>query len=423
MAIETISAEARPAARSAGRGSTTKQIRTADCCIVGAGPARMILALLLARNGVKVELLEAHETFERDFRGDSVHPSTLELFDQLGLMEHLVPLQRAKGSDFPIHLPDGSILESPPRRLPTRFPHTLAVPQPAFLELLADAASAYPSFHLVMGARVEQLIEDSGVVRGVRYRARDGWHEVRASVVIGADGRFSKVRQLADISLRNTAQEIDLLWLRLPKSPTDPPRAYGLYPRGGSALVVGDRGDMWQMGLVLPKASYQQLRAAGLEALRQRVAGLAPWLADRTSQLQNWQQTSLLSIQAGLVERWYQPGLLLIGDAAHVMSPIFGVGINFAIQDAIVAANILGPRLRRGGVRPRDLAAVQRRREWPTRLMQFLQELEKYQELDIRPPLTMKIAARLAELAPMRKLRSRLIGFGGYRPELAYANR
>jgi 2-polyprenyl-6-methoxyphenol hydroxylase-like FAD-dependent oxidoreductase len=274
-----------------------------------------------------------------------------------------------------------------------------------------------------MGARVEQLIEDSGVVRGVRYRARDGWHEVRASVVIGADGRFSKVRQLADISLRNTAQEIDLLWLRLPKSPTDPPRAYGLYPRGGSALVVGDRGDMWQMGLVLPKASYQQLRAAGLEALRQRVAGLAPWLADRTSQLQNWQQTSLLSIQAGLVERWYQPGLLLIGDAAHVMSPIFGVGINFAIQDAIVAANILGPRLRRGGVRPRDLAAVQRRREWPTRLMQFLQELEKYQELDIRPPLTMKIAARLAELAPMRKLRSRLIGFGGYRPELAYANR
>jgi 2-polyprenyl-6-methoxyphenol hydroxylase-like FAD-dependent oxidoreductase len=423
MVLKTLSADARPAVRAAGTGSATNQLRTTDCCIVGAGPAGMILALLLARNGVHVELLEAHETFERDFRGDSVHPSTLELFDQLGLMDRLVPLQRAQGSDFPIHMPDGSIVESPPRRLPTRFPNTLSVPQRAFLELLADAASRYPTFHLVMGARVEQLVQDDGVVRGVRYRARDGWHEVRAEVVIGADGRFSKVRQLSAIPMHDTAQEIDLLWLRLPKWPTDPPRAYGLYPRDGAALVVGDRGDMWQMGLILPKASYQKLRAAGLDALHKRLAGLAPWLGDRSSRLQSWQETSLLSIQASLVDRWYKPGLLLIGDAAHVMSPIFGVGINFAIQDAIVAANILGPRLREGGVRPRDLAAVQRRREWPTRTMQFLQELEKYKELDIRPAPGMGLAARLVELAPLRSLRSRLIGFGGYRPERVHTQR
>jgi 2-polyprenyl-6-methoxyphenol hydroxylase-like FAD-dependent oxidoreductase len=390
-----------------------------DCCVVGGGPAGIVLALLLARQGVRVVLLEAHDNFDRDFRGDSVHPSTLELIDQLGLMDRLLALPHVPFDDFPVHLPDGTVASQVKRRLPGRFQATLSMRQSVLLDMLADAAGEYPTFTLRKGARVEQLVEEDGQVRGVRYRGRDGWHEVRAQLVVGADGRFSKIRQLARVSINELSQEVDVLWLRLPKSSNDPPRAHGLYPGERTLLVVGDRGDRWQIGFVFAKGAYQQMRDAGLQALRDRIAQTAPWLADRTQALEDWNQTSLLVVQSGRAQRWYRPGLLLIGDAAHVMSPVFGVGINYAIQDAIAASNRLGPRLLRGEVRTSDLAAVQKRRELPTRIMQFLQSYGEQNA--VAGPLAYgwreRAVGALLDMRPLSDIRLRLVIFGGFRAE------
>ena len=208
---------------------TTTNMSQTDCVVVGGGPGGMVLALLLARQGVHVLVLEARENFEREFRGDTVHPSTLELLDELGLLDRVSDLADARGYDFPIHLPDGSIVTMPREPIPSRFNESWNVPQTAFLELLVEAAQRYPNFRLEMGARVEELIEDGGSIQGVRYRTRNGVCEVQAQLVIGADGRFSKVRQLAGLPLVITAQEVDLLWMRLPQLPSDPPRSYGLY--------------------------------------------------------------------------------------------------------------------------------------------------------------------------------------------------
>jgi 2-polyprenyl-6-methoxyphenol hydroxylase-like FAD-dependent oxidoreductase len=376
------------------------------------------MALLLARQGVEVMLLEAHQDFDRDFRGDTVHPSTLEMLDELGLLKRLLELPHARVSDFPFHFPDGRV--SPPgcNRLRSRHPDSYQIPQTQFLDLLVSEARQFPSFHLVMGARVDQLIQGTASVCGVRYTAPDGPHEVRAALVVGADGRFSKVRQLADIPLKDTAEPMDVLWLRLPRRPTDPERAHGIYMGGDGLLVVMDRGDAWQVGYVFAKGAYQRLRAAGLEVLRESIGEYAPWLGDRTEHLQDWRQTSLLSVAAGRVQQWYRPGLLLVGDAAHVMSPVAGVGINYAIQDAIVASNLLGQRLRQGALRTQDLAAVQRRREFPTRLMQFLQRgMRPRFESSGKASAVHPLAAWLIDLPPVAELRARLIGFGGWQPE------
>jgi 2-polyprenyl-6-methoxyphenol hydroxylase-like FAD-dependent oxidoreductase len=404
--------------------STTPQIpKTVDCLIVGGGPAGVVLSLLLARQGVEVALLEAHETFDRDFRGDTVHPSTLELLDQLGLIDKVLELAPERIADFPMHFEDGTVSEPLPWRLNARHPYTLQVPQARFLDLLVAEAARYPNFHVAMGARVEQLVEDKGVVRGARMRYSGGWLDVRAQLVVGADGRFSRTRQLARMPLETFAQPMDVLWLALPKSPGDPVRARGLYPRPGRMLVVMDRPDGWQIGLVFAKGGYQRLRSAGIDALRRSIAEIAPWLADRVETLERWTQTSMLSVEAGRVKRWYRPGLLLIGDAAHVMSPVAGVGINYAIQDAIVAANRLGPRLLRRDVRLADLAAVQRRREWPTRLMQSFQGVMQQGLTDgPRPGQARPLVVRLLELVPpISALRTRLIAYGGLQPERAAA--
>jgi 2-polyprenyl-6-methoxyphenol hydroxylase-like FAD-dependent oxidoreductase len=391
-------------------------------CIAGGGPGGMILALLLGRAGIPTTLFEEHENFERDFRGDTVHTSTMELMDALGLADRLLELPHAKIHRLGFDTPSGPVVMADLTRIRSKFPYITMMPQARFLDFLAEEMSKLPSVRLVMGAAVHGLLwEDpwglSGIadrppereaeagaaeaangqsarpksppappapghgplpedatVRGVHYRTRTGQHDVRAPLTIAADGRFSRVRRLAGFELESSAPPMDVVWFRLPRRPTDPEDAQGKIGNG-HLLVILNRGDEWQIAYVIPKGTYREIRAAGLPAFRQTVAEMAPELADRVDALQDWHEMSLLSVESGRIRRWYRPGLLLIGDAAHVMSPVGGVGINYAIQDAVVAANVLTDPLRRGRLRLRDLAEVQRQREIPIRIIQGIQRL------------------------------------------------
>ncbi|MCM3869199.1 MAG: FAD-dependent oxidoreductase [Pyrinomonadaceae bacterium] len=342
------------------------------CCVVGGGPGGAILSLLLARQGVPVTLLEAHEDFDRDFRGDTIHPSVLHLMDELGLAERLLQLRHSKLHTATISTPDGPITVADFRRVDKKFPYIMMVPQAHFLEFITNEAKRYPNFWLLMGASVQELIEEDGIVRGVRYRASDGWTEVRATLTVGADGRSSRIRKLAEMEPIKTSPPMDILWFRIPRQPEDPEGVLGYLGRG-HGLVLLDRFTDWQVGFIIMKGSYSQIRAAGLETLRKEIASLMTAFPDRIEHLQDWKQVSVLSVESSRVPVWHKPGLLLIGDAAHVMSPVGGVGINYAIQDAVVAANVLTDPLKAGKVTTDDLAEVQRQREFPTKVIQWLQ--------------------------------------------------
>src|SRR6266568_1925456 len=344
------------------------------CCVVGAGPAGAILSFMLARKGISVMLLESHLDFDRDFRGDTLHPSILEVMDELGLADRLLQLPHTKLSLVAPPAAAGSGLRFDLHDLKTRFPYVAMMPQTRFLAFITSEAQRFPSFHLVMGARVEELLEEDGQVRGVCYRAHDGWHEVRALLVVGTDGRFSRLRKLAGFEPIASSPPMDVLWLRLSRKPDDP---HGLMGRfgGGRALIFLEREDHWQIGYIIGKGTYHEVHAAGVETLRQAIAETAPDFADRVAELKDWKQVSMLSVEANRLKRWYRPGLLLLGDAAHVMSPAGGNGINYAVMDAVAAANLLTAPLQAGQVTIADLARVQRRREWPTRVIQAIVNL------------------------------------------------
>ncbi len=401
------------------RTHEVKQVVHTTCCIVGAGPAGAILALLLARQGIPVILLEAHADFDRDFRGDTVHPSVLTILNEIGLAEPLLRMHHTKMSTLGFQSPTGQVNVVDLTHLPGRYPYIAMIPQAKFLEFITSQAQRYPEFQLVMGAQVDELIKgegENGKIEGVRYHAHDGWYEVRAILTVGTDGRFSRMRKLADFEPVKTSPPMDILWFRLSRKPSDPNLTFG---RFASRLIVAiiNRDEYWQIGYVIPKGAYQQVRAAGLEHLQQTFAAAVPELADRIGEIQTWKQVSVLSVESSYVPRWYRPGLLLLGDAAHVMSPVGGVGINYAIQDAVVASNVLAGKLRYGIVEQHDLARIQRARALPTRFIQLLQSTIQRSVLAVAlksnrpftlPPL-LSIALRLPGL---RLLPTRIIAYG-----------
>jgi 2-polyprenyl-6-methoxyphenol hydroxylase-like FAD-dependent oxidoreductase len=373
------------------------------CLVVGGGPAGMVLGLLMARAGVETTVLEKHADFLRDFRGDTVHASTLTLLDELGLGERFAAIPHRLLDRMQGQLDGGTVQIADMRRLPGRHQHIALVPQWDFLDLIADAAAEEPTFRLIRNAEVTGLLHEGGRVAGVRWvdRTTGEEHRMRASVTVACDGRASAVREAAGITPRSFGVPMDVWWFRLPRHADDPEGGVGRFSTGHFCVMI-DRGEYWQCGYLIRKGSDAELRAAGIGELRRRFAGLLPWMADRVDQLGSWEDVKLLEVQLDRVRRWDRDGLLLIGDAAHAMSPVGGVGINLAVADAVATARVLGPALRSGGIVPRSLLRrVQRRRWWPTALIQLVQQIAH--KAVLRPALT----------APAGDLPSTPVGLGG----------
>jgi 2-polyprenyl-6-methoxyphenol hydroxylase-like FAD-dependent oxidoreductase len=345
------------------------------CCIAGGGPAGMMLGLLLARQGVEVMVLEKHGDFLRDFRGDTVHPSTLRLLDELGMADEFLELPHQKVMRLGVTTDDGTYVLADFGRLPGKFPFLAFVPQWDFLDFLADRARRYPNFQLRMNAEVVGLLREAGHVTGVRYRTSgDGEHQVRARLTVAADGRNSVLRADAGLHLREFGAPMDVLWFRLAKPPDGSGTSFGGAGRitRGRMLVRLDRGDYWQCAYLVPKGGYAAVKEDGLDSFRADLAQLLPDGAALDA-LQSWDDVRVLSVRVDRLTRWHQPGLLFIGDAAHAMSPIGGVGINLAVQDAAGAARLLAGPLRDGAVPPQRLAQVRWRRLLPTVVTQLVQ--------------------------------------------------
>ena len=344
----------------------------AGCCIVGGGPAGMMLGLLLARAGIKVAVLEKHADFLRDFRGDTIHPSTLELISELGMLERFLARPHQEVLEIGVHIGKSRLTVADFRHVPTRCKFLGFMPQWDFLDFLAAEARRYPTFNLFMEAEVTDLMEQNGEVCGVSARTPEGELIVEAPLTVGCDGRHSKVRDLAGLLPDSYGAPMDVLWLRLSKKQADPEHLlFRVLP--GRLFIQIDRGDYWQCAFAIPKGSFDSLRQDDISGFRAEIVTLAPHFADRASELASWDDVKLLTVRVDRLETWYLPGLLLIGDAAHAMSPVGGVGINLAIQDAVAAANILAVPLRSGPVPVELLAKVQKRRQWPTEMTQAIQ--------------------------------------------------
>jgi 2-polyprenyl-6-methoxyphenol hydroxylase-like FAD-dependent oxidoreductase len=380
-----------------------------------------MLGLLLARAGVDVLVLEKHADFLRDFRGDTIHPSTLEVLHELGLLDAFLRRPHQQLCKLAAQIGDITVPIADFAHLPTRCRFIALMPQWDFLDFLAEEGSRLPGFRLLRQAEVTGLITSEDRVTGVRATTPEGTLVVRASLVVGADGRHSTVRQAAGLEVMDLGAPIDVLWMRLSRRPDDPAQSLGRIA-GGRMMVMIDRSDYWQCAFIILKGGFDEIRMRGLEAFRTNIATLAPYLRDRLDELASWDDVKLLTVRVDRLRRWHRPGLLCIGDAAHAMSPIGGVGINLAIQDAVAAANILAPALPRGAVSDGMLAAVQRRRIFPTvmtqRVQVFLQNQVISRALASNMPAgPLPLPFRLLRDWPLlQRIPARLVGMG-FRPE------
>ena len=388
-----------------------------SCCIAGCGPAGAMLGLLLARAGVEVLVLEKHADFLRDFRGDTLHPSTLQLFDELGLIEQLLDLPHQKAPVLGVTTDAGDYTLADFRRLPGRHRYIAFMPQWDFLDFVVGQAGRFPTFRLRMQAEALEVLEERGRVVGVAYRDQDGSvRQVRAGLTVAADGRDSGLRRSAGLRPRVFGAPMDVLWFRLSRHPDDQMQSFGRLATG-HLLVLIDRGAYWQVAYVIPKGALEQLHQLGLARFRASVAELVPFLTDRVEELQSWDDVRMLRVQVDRLRRWFRPGLLCIGDAAHAMSPIGGVGINLAVHDAVAAANLLARPLRDGTLSSRYLARIQLRRMLPSVVIQRMQRTIQDRflspllagRLSAMPPLVLRVLRRYPTL---QTIPARLIGLG-----------
>ena len=401
----------------AGHGSRKISTR---CCIAGGGPAGMMLAFLLARAGIDVIVLEKHADFLRDFRGDTIHPSTLEVIYELGLIEEFLKRPHQEIREFAGQIGDQMIPLADLTHLPTHCKFLGFMPQWDFLDFIADKARRYPGFKLMMQAEVTDLLQAGNKIVGVKAKTPEGEVEIHAELTVGCDGRKSIVRERAGLEVESLGAPIDVLWFRLSRKPTDPGQVLGRFVTT-KIMVMLNRDEYWQCAFVIPKGGADEIKRRGLEAFRADIISIAPFLKDRVEELQDWEPVKLLTVLVDRLRKWYRPGLLCIGDAAHAMSPVGGVGINLAIQDAVAAANILARPLSQNYVSLSHLQKVQWRREFPTKVTQWGQV--QVQERILKPVLgsRQRVRApwflRLFKKFPiLRRIPARLIGIG-VRPE------
>jgi 2-polyprenyl-6-methoxyphenol hydroxylase-like FAD-dependent oxidoreductase len=380
----------------------------------------MMLGYLLARAGVKVLVLEKHADFLRDFRGDTIHPSTLEVMYELGLLEKFLRLPHQEVYELNAQVGQTQLTIADFRYLPTRCRFIALMPQWDFLNFLAEQAAGYPSFDLMMEAEVSGLIEESRRVIGIQANTPNGAVEVRADLIVGADGRNSIVREKAGLKVKDLGAPIDVLWFRISRSPEDPVATMGRFDKGRIFITL-NRGEYWQCGYVIPKGQFEEMRRQGFEIFRAEIIKLAPYTRDRVRELRGWDDVKLLTVRVDRLLEWFRPGLLCIGDAAHAMSPVGGVGINLAIQDAVAAANVLFKPLREGQITIDHLRGIQKRRELPTRVTQRLQVIVQRRIIarvlretgSLKPPLAVRL---LAAVPLLRRIPARIVGVG-IRPE------
>jgi 2-polyprenyl-6-methoxyphenol hydroxylase-like FAD-dependent oxidoreductase len=411
MAMESLPHESSP-------GSVERERTT--CCIAGGGPAGVMLGFLLARKGVDVLVLEKHKDFFRDFRGDTIHPSTLELMHELGILEDFLQQPHQELQEVTAHFKDRVVHIADLTHLPTHCRFIAFMPQWDFLNFISGHARTLPGFHLRMEAEVTDLLMEEGRVVGVGAKTPGGRLEVTGDLVVGADGRASTVRKCAGLEVVDSGSPIDVLWFRLPRRAEDAAAAFG-YVERKQFMVLINRDDYWQCAYIIHKDAFEEIQKRGLEAFREDIARCAKFLSDRTGELKSWEDIKLLSVKVDHLRKWYREGLLCIGDSAHAMSPVGGVGINLAIQDAVAAANLLAEKLRTRTVKEGDLKGVQTRRERPAWLTQrvqiFMHEhllkriFEEPEAID--PPMFMNITEKF----PMaRRMLGRMVGMG-FRPE------
>jgi 2-polyprenyl-6-methoxyphenol hydroxylase-like FAD-dependent oxidoreductase len=388
------------------------------CCIVGAGPGGMMLAYMLARKGVEVTLLEAQKDFDRDFRGDTLHPSIMENLEELGLVEKVLKLPHVKVREAR-SLVEGKdefqIFSFDSLKGSTKYPYITLMPQDVFLDFMAKEAQAFKNFQLLMKTKATGLVSQEGKVTGVEVEGPKGKQNIFADLVVAADGRFSAMRKAAEIPLQKTGAPMDVLWFKLPKIEKDK-KIPGVYAhvKPGKLAAQLDRGDHWQFGGIVPKGELSELHGKGIKDLQDRLIAILPEIfAERIRKLQDWKDIGVFKVDFGRVKQWYKPGLLLIGDAAHVMSPVGGVGINYAVQDAIVAANVLINPLLEKKVTEKHLKLVQKKRIWPTRVVQWFQGVahKNFIKQALRPDKPLK-APFFARFAFVRRIVAKFIAFG-----------